>query len=137
MSAAPDIGVARVYDDRPAGGGRARLLVDRLWPRGVARAGLGLDAWLKDIAPTHELRRWFGHDPARAAEFARRYRAELDANPAAVAAALAWVAKGPVTLLYAARERELNQAHVLRDYLLERLHRPGPPPPPPPREELP
>ena len=70
--------VARVYDAGAAGGGH-RVLVDRLWPRGVARAALAHDEWAKDLAPSDALRRWYGHDPARFAEFARRYRAELDA----------------------------------------------------------
>lgn len=119
-SGLPDIALARVYDP-PGPEGRARLLVDRLWPRGIARAALGHDAWLREIAPSDGLRRWFHADPARHAEFADRYRAELDARPEAVARALDLCRQGPVTLLYAARERGQNHAVVLRDYLLERL----------------
>ncbi|WP_127904071.1 DUF488 domain-containing protein [Solirhodobacter olei] len=121
MTGAADIAVARVGDAAEAG--RARLLVDRLWPRGVARATLGHDAWLREIAPSDALRQWFGHDPARWNEFRRRYRAELDANSDAVARALDWCRRGPVVLLFAARDRQHNQAVVLQDYLRERLER--------------
>ena len=112
----PAIRIARVHD--PAGPeDGARLLVDRVWPRGIAKARLKADAWLRDIAPSGGLRRWFGHDPAKWPDFRQRYRAELDANPEAVAEARHWLAQGPVTLLYAARDRDHNQAVVLRDYL--------------------
>lgn len=121
MTDAADIAVARVGDAAEAG--RARLLVDRLWPRGVARATLGHDAWLREIAPSDDLRQWFGHDPARWNEFCQRYRAELDANSDAVARALDWCRRGPVVLLFAARDRQHNQAVVLKDYLRERLER--------------
>lgn len=110
------IAIARVYDP-PAGTGGARLLVDRLWPRGMSKGRLAADDWLRDLAPSDGLRRWFGHDPARWEEFKVRYRAELNAAPAAVAHALDWCRKGPVTLLYSARDPLLNQAVVLRDYL--------------------
>ncbi len=120
MSTTPDIGIARVQDapDSTAG---ARLLVDRVWPRGIARADLRLDAWVRDVAPSTELRKWFGHDPERWEAFRDRYRAELDDNPEAVDRCLGWCRKGTVTLLFAAKDREHNQAVVLRDYLAERL----------------
>lgn len=114
--AAPDIRVKRVYDPRDAKDG-ARVLVDRLWPRGVAKERAKLTLWLKEIAPSDELRRWFDHDPARFAEFARRYRHELAGNKEAVSQIEALMKAGPVTLLYAARDREHNEARVLADYL--------------------
>lgn len=113
-----DIRLSRVYDDQPPAPGK-RYLVERLWPRGVRRDALTMDAWLKDVAPSTGLRRWFNHDPAKWAEFCRRYIAELDAQPQAwqpIADAAA--AGGDVTLLYSSRDREHNNAVALRDYLL-------------------
>lgn len=108
--------IKRAYDDaQPADG--ARVLVDRLWPRGIKKEALDLDLWCKDIAPSPDLRKWFGHKPERFAEFTKRYTAELDANPA-MQDLLDLAAKHPtVTLLYGAKDREHNQAVVLRDYL--------------------
>ena len=122
MTDAPDIGVARVYDG-PGDAQHARLLVDRLWPRGISKAGLALDDWIREVAPSTELRKWFGHDPDRWDEFRRRYHAELDAIDEALERCLAWCRKGPVVLLYGAKDRDHNQAVVLRDYLRERLAR--------------
>lgn len=96
-------------------------LVDRLWPRGVRRDSLALDAWCKDLAPSTELRRWFGHDPRRWEEFRERYRAELDAHPEAARPLRAAVRRGPVVLLYDAKDERHNQAIVLREWLLEQL----------------
>jgi uncharacterized protein YeaO (DUF488 family) len=117
--AAPDIRVKRIYDplDRKDG---ARVLVDRLWPRGVGKEAAKLTLWLREIAPSTELRQWFGHDPARFAEFSRRYRAELRADNDAVDRLDDLVKAGPVTLLYAARDTEHNEARVLADYLKAR-----------------
>jgi uncharacterized protein YeaO (DUF488 family) len=117
--AAPDIRVKRIYDP-PGGKDGARVLVDRLWPRGVRKETAELTAWLKDIAPGAELRRWFGHDPARFAEFSRRYRAELSANKDAVGRMDDLAKSGPVTLLYAAHDEEHNHARVLAEYLKAR-----------------
>ncbi|WP_342629421.1 DUF488 domain-containing protein [Nguyenibacter vanlangensis] len=116
------IRVRRIYDP-PAPDDGARILVDRLWPRGISKAHAGLALWLKEVAPSAELRAWFGHDPAKWAAFARRYRAELDANPAAVAELMRQVAAGPVTLLYAAHDPAHNQAIVLAAYLAAYLKR--------------
>ncbi len=93
-----------------------RVLVDRLWPRGVKKEALPLDAWAKEIAPSPGLRRWFGHDPARFGEFARRYHGELRAGPARerVADLTRRAAAGTVTLVYGARDEEHNGAVVLR-----------------------
>jgi uncharacterized protein YeaO (DUF488 family) len=117
--AAPDIRVKRIYDP-PSGKDGARVLVDRLWPRGVRKETAELTEWLKDIAPSAELRRWFGHDPARFAEFSRRYRAELSANKDAVGRMDDLAKSGPVTLLYAAHDTEHNHARVLAEYLKAR-----------------
>ena len=112
MSWAPDIRIARVHDAPDAMPG-AGLLVDRVWPRGVKKAVLRLDEWVRDVAPTPELRKWFGHDPAKGAE--------LDDNPRRCGTLPRLVPDWPVTLLFAAKDREHNQAVVLRDHLAERL----------------
>ena len=110
------IHVARVYDLGTLPGGR-RFLVERLWPRGVRREDLELDDWLRQVAPSTELRRWFGHDPERWEEFRRRYAAELDASPDAWQPLLDAARTGPVVLLFSARDEEHNNAVALRDYL--------------------
>ncbi|WP_243438212.1 DUF488 domain-containing protein [Fundidesulfovibrio soli] len=113
--------VKRVYDEPSPEDGK-RYLVDRLWPRGIAKVALPLDGWLKDLAPSGALRAWLHHDPTRWEDFAPRYRQELEAPEAAALAArvAAEAREGTVTLLYAARDRERNHALVLKDYL-ERL----------------
>lgn len=110
----------RVYEPPEAADGM-RVLVERLWPRGCSHESLKLDAWLRELAPSTELRRWFCHDPQRWEEFRRRYRAELDAHPEAWKPLLEAVRRGPVTLLFSARDTERNSAVVLREYILERL----------------
>jgi uncharacterized protein YeaO (DUF488 family) len=116
---APSFEVRRVYD---AGSSRRgyRVLVDRLWPRGIAKGDLELDEWCKDVAPSTELRRWYGHVPARFEEFARRYEAELARPPgaAAVEHLVTIAARRPVTLLTATRDVEHSGAEVLRRHLL-------------------
>ncbi len=116
------IAIRRVYDD-PANGEGVRFLVDRIWPRGIKKEELHLDGWLKDVAPTNDLRHWFGHDVARWTEFRRRYEAELDANPSAWQPILDAARKGSVTLLFGARDEAHNQAVVLRDFLARKLKR--------------
>ncbi|WP_416343703.1 DUF488 domain-containing protein [Isoptericola peretonis] len=112
--------IRRVYDD-PGPDDGLRVLVDRLWPRGRSKADAHVDEWLKDVAPSSGLRRWFGHDPSRFDEFARRYRVELDHNPA-VAELVSLVRDHEVvTLLYGARDERHNQAVVLRDVLGDQL----------------
>jgi uncharacterized protein YeaO (DUF488 family) len=96
-----------------------RYLVDRLWPRGLKKDELALTAWLKDVAPSDALRRWFGHDPARWEMFRRRYRAELRSQPDALQPLRDALARGPLTLVYSARDEAHNQAVVLREFLLE------------------
>lgn len=120
MAKLPDIDIARIYD-KTHDSGRARLLVDRIWPRGVSKAKLWHHDWLRDIAPTTALRTWFGHDPDKWGEFCNRYLHELADNTEVVERCLAWCRAGPVTLLFAAKDREHNQAVVLRDYLKQRL----------------
>ncbi|MBD7982354.1 DUF488 domain-containing protein [Oerskovia merdavium] len=108
--------IQRVYDD-PTPDDGYRVLVDRLWPRGVSKERAHVDRWLKEVAPSNELRTWFHHDRSLFDEFVVRYRAELDANPA-VEELRAIVAEHPVvTLLYGAKDEQDNQAVVLRDYL--------------------
>jgi uncharacterized protein YeaO (DUF488 family) len=110
------IQIKRAYEPASRNDGQ-RFLVERLWPRGIRKEDLELDDWLKDVAPSTELRRWFGHQPERWAEFQRRYRAELDAHPEAWRPLLAASRKGTVTLVYGARDTEHNSAAALRDYL--------------------
>ena len=117
----PGFGVQRIYqdlDDR----GSYRVLVDRLWPRGVKKEDAALDEWSKDVAPSAELRRWYGHDPAKFDEFARRYRDELSQPPASEAVAhLRGVAREQhVTLLTATRDVDRSGARVLHDHLRAR-----------------
>jgi uncharacterized protein YeaO (DUF488 family) len=114
------ISVVRVHDHDTPRPGR-RFLVDRLWPRGLRKDALALDGWLRDVAPSDELRRWFGHDVARWPEFRRRYLAELADAPDAVRPLLDAAADGDVTLLYAAHDAEHNNAVVLREHLLATL----------------
>ena len=96
-----------------------RVLVERLWPRGLSKARAHIDLWLKDVAPSTELRKWYGHEPARFAEFRRRYEAELAAEPArsALARLREMVERERVTLVFAAHDPELSNAAVLRDLL--------------------
>jgi len=113
------IAVKRVYDEPAASDGR-RILVDRLWPRGLAKEKAKVDHWAKDISPSNELRKWYGHDPAKWDEFRKRYFAELDRNAAGVEALIAAMGKGPVTFLYGTAERLINNAEARRLYLENR-----------------
>lgn len=106
----------RVYDPAAADDGR-RILVDRVWPRGLRREDAAIDEWLREIAPSSELRRWFAHDRARWDEFVRRYRAELDSMPETVAHLLELGRRQTVTLCFGARDRECNNAVALKHYL--------------------
>jgi uncharacterized protein YeaO (DUF488 family) len=98
----------------------ARYLVDRIWPRGVARSDLELDDWMRDVAPSDRLRHWFAHDPRRWDRFKERYFAELEARPEAVAPLLAAAERGDVTLVFGAKDEAHNNAVALRDYLESR-----------------
>lgn len=108
--------IKRVYE-RPDKEDGVRILVDRLWPRGLTKAKASVDLWLKDVAPSTELRKWFGHDPAKWTEFKTRYRAELRENDEQVKLLKAEIAKGTVTLVYGAKDEEHNEAVVLQEFL--------------------
>jgi len=110
------IGIKRVYDEASAGDG-VRILIDRLWPRGVSKASLKLDAWVRELLPSNELRKWYGHDPAKLEEFRRRYHEELDAHREELAALRKTIKGRAATLLTATRELELSHAVVLREEL--------------------
>jgi uncharacterized protein YeaO (DUF488 family) len=112
---APQIETKRVYDP-PSPEDGARILVDRLWPRGISKDAAALDHWAKEVGPTPELRKWFRHKPERFEEFERRYRAELADNPN-VDALRTYAKHGRITLLYAAHDPRINNAHVLAAYL--------------------
>ena len=114
MTAAGGFAVRRIYDDDEGGG--YRVLVDRLWPRGVTKQDASLDEWAKDVAPSAPLRAWFGHDPARWTEFRRRYFREL-AGTDARGELLALADDRPLTLLFAAKDPAHNNAVALRDWL--------------------
>ncbi len=118
----PSISVKRVYDPESRSDGR-RFLVERLWPRGIRKQDLHAESWHKDAAPSAELRKWYGHDVSKWAEFQRRYRRELDANQDAWRPIAEAARHGKVTLLYSARNVEHNSAVVLRDYVAERIRR--------------
>jgi uncharacterized protein YeaO (DUF488 family) len=105
--------IKRVYDP-PARGDGERILVDRMWPRGLSRRAAAADKWMKDLGPSHALRKWFGHDPGRWGEFRRRYVAELHMQRDALATIARKAARGAVTLLFGARDRDHNQAVVLK-----------------------
>jgi uncharacterized protein YeaO (DUF488 family) len=110
------IAIKRVYDE-PARGDGIRILIDRLWPRGLAKASLKLDAWPRELSPSNELRKWYGHDPQLFAEFRRRYREELAAHKDELAALRAKIKGHAATLLTATRELDLSHGVVLREVL--------------------
>jgi uncharacterized protein YeaO (DUF488 family) len=116
MAAAAGVQVRRIYDD-PADGDGTRVLVDRVWPRGISRENAHIDEWRRDIAPSTELRKWYGHDPDRFEEFTRRYLVELQEpeRMAALTDLRSLARRGPVTLLTATKETDLSQAAVLVD----------------------
>ncbi|HWB31503.1 MAG TPA: DUF488 family protein [Vicinamibacterales bacterium] len=118
MAARTTVRIKRVYDP-PAKTDGLRILVDRLWPRGLSRAAAALDDWMPEVAPSAALRTWFGHDPARWTAFQQRYRRELAANPDAVRALAARIRGHRATLLFGAKDVERNQAVVVRDYLMK------------------
>jgi uncharacterized protein YeaO (DUF488 family) len=114
-----NIRLKRAYDP-PSPEDGVRVLVDRLWPRGLAKSEAAIDRWLKEVAPSSELRRWFGHDPRKWHEFRRKYQVELSSRGDLLKELRLAAQKGPLTLVYSARDQEHNQAVVLRD-VLERV----------------
>ena len=112
------IQIKRAYD-KPDNDDGVRILVDRLWPRGIKKEGLKLDYWLKEVAPSDELRKWFGHDPEKWAEFRRRYSGELEQNPEQLKPIRDAAEQGTVTLIYSAKDEEHNNAVALKAYLAE------------------
>jgi uncharacterized protein YeaO (DUF488 family) len=122
MTHGPHVQVRRVYEPPEADGGQ-RVLVDRLWPRGLSKERAHLDEWCKEVAPSTELREWYGHDPDRYDEFARRYRAELDEpeRAAAFAKLRELAADGPLTLLTASKRSDISEAAVLAGLLTKNV----------------
>jgi uncharacterized protein YeaO (DUF488 family) len=116
------IRVKRVYD-KPVPSDGSRLLVDRIWPRGLKKNGLPLDGWIKEVAPSDRLRKWFGHDPKKWKEFRKRYFAELRVKPETWQPIRESARRSDVTLLYGARDSERNNAVALRDFLTVKLRK--------------
>jgi uncharacterized protein YeaO (DUF488 family) len=114
------IDLKRVYDP-PANSDGRRILVDRIWPRGITKADLQIDAWLKDLAPSTELRKWFGHDPAKWDEFRKRYAGELEQRSEALEELVDKARAGHVTLVFSAKDTQHNNAVVLKEHLARRL----------------
>ena len=114
---ATHVHLKRAYAPAEAADG-VRILVDRLWPRGISKQKAAVDEWMKEIAPSAELRQWFGHDPAKWPEFQRRYKAELRQHAVELERLRAFAANGVLTLVYGARDETHNDAVVLRDVLL-------------------
>ena len=114
-----DIRIKRIYEKAARNDG-ARVLVDRIWPRGVSKEKAALTLWLKEIAPSNELRHWYGHKPERWDEFRKRYFAELESRGEELAQLCELIGKGPVTLLFGSREPEINNATALAEYLSRR-----------------
>jgi uncharacterized protein YeaO (DUF488 family) len=111
-----EIKIKRAYDS-PSDDDGYRILVDRLWPRGISKAKAQLDFWPKELAPSNELRRWYGHDPEKWSEFKSRYFAELDDNQEFVNQLLEYIDRGTVTFIYSSKEQRLNNAVALKEYV--------------------
>ena len=114
---ASNVKLKRAYE-RPDAGDGTRVLIDRLWPRGVKKVDAAIDQWVKDIAPSTALRKWFGHDPARWQEFRSRYAAEVHEHPEQLHRLRAMAREGPITLVYSAHDEVHNDAVALRDIIL-------------------
>jgi uncharacterized protein YeaO (DUF488 family) len=110
------IKVKRIYD-KPSKEDGLRILVDRLWPRGVSKTDALVDTWLKDIAPSNELRKWFNHDPQKWDEFKSRYFSELKSKSGSVSELLSFTKKGTLTLIFSAKEQQYSNASALKEYL--------------------
>jgi len=116
---AGNVKLKRAYE-RPGEGDGTRILIDRLWPRGIKKVDAAIDQWVKDISPSTALRRWFGHDPARWELFRRRYAEEIHQHPEQLDQLRALARQGPITLVFSAHDEVHNDAVVLRDFLLGR-----------------
>ncbi len=116
--AADHVRLKRAYEP-PAPDDGVRILIDRLWPRGIKKTDAAIDEWMKEIAPSAELRKWFGHDPERWQEFRRRYQSEIRRHPGELDRLCALARHGRVTLVFAARDEAHNDAVVLKDLLLD------------------
>ena len=116
---ADKVKLKRAYE-RPAAGDGTRILIDRLWPRGVKKADAAIDQWAKEIAPSTALRKWFGHDPARWQEFRSRYAVEVHEHPEQLNKLRILARRGPITLVYSAHDEVHNDAVALRDFVLGR-----------------
>ncbi len=116
--------IKRVYDKPSRSDGR-RILVDRLWPRGLAKTATKIHFWARAIAPSNNLRRWYGHDPGKWTTFKRRYFAELDENPNGVVELFRHIGRGTVTFVYSSKEQYLNNATALREYVESRFQSQG------------
>jgi uncharacterized protein YeaO (DUF488 family) len=114
------IHLKRVYDEYSKEDGY-RVLVDRLWPRGISKEKLHIDKWLKEIAPSNDLRKWYGHDPEKWDQFKQRYFSELQTKEPLVQELLQHIEAGPITLVYSTKETEYNNAVALKEYLLGRV----------------
>jgi uncharacterized protein YeaO (DUF488 family) len=121
---AANVKLKRAYESPVAADG-SRILIDRLWPRGISKKKAALDRWMKDIAPSAELRKWFGHNPARWDQFRLRYAAEVHKNAALLDQLRSFARRGPITLVYSAHDEVHNDAVVLRDLILGRKTTPS------------
>jgi uncharacterized protein YeaO (DUF488 family) len=117
--AADHVRLKRAYEP-PAADDGTRILIDRLWPRGVKKTDAAIDEWMKEIAPSSALRKWFGHDPDRWQEFRRRYQSEIRQHPEQFERLRTLAQHGPITLVFSARDQAHNDAVVLKDLLLDR-----------------
>ncbi len=115
------IRLKRAYD-APEPDDGCRVLVDRLWPRGITKEDAHIDLWLKDIAPSNELRKWFNHDPERWGEFRQRYRAEIEQQPETMEQLMAEIRKGRITLVYGAKDEQHNNAVALKEFVEAKFH---------------
>jgi len=119
MTLSANINLKRAYDP-PSPEDGVRILIDRLWPRGVSKKDAALDHWMKDLAPSAELRKWFHHDPTRWSEFVQRYSSEVEANKPLLDELRSMAQKGQITLVYSARNEQQNNATALKDFILRR-----------------
>ena len=119
MILSANIKLKRAYDP-PSPDDGVRILIDRLWPRGISKKDAALDHWMKDLAPSAELRKWFHHDPTRWREFVQRYSSEVEANMPLLDELRSLAQKGQITLVYSARNEQQNNATALKDFILRR-----------------